>query len=115
MRKDPLPSLHDILRSIAWIEEDTKGATAVQFAQNRRTRQLVERNLEIISEASRRIPKALKAQHSDIPWREIAGIGNVMRHDYDEVAPKVLWDVVRKDLKPLKRAIRAMVRTLEQS
>jgi uncharacterized protein with HEPN domain len=71
----------DILQAIANIEADTAGLDFAQFVTDRRARQLVERNLEIISEASRRMPNHLKAAEPDVPWREIAGIGNVLRHD----------------------------------
>lgn len=104
-----------MIRSIAWIEEDTKGHSLESFAKNRRLRQLVERNIEIVSEASRRLPDKLKAKFPDIPWKAVAGIGNVMRHDYEEIAPKILWDVVRGDLKDLKRAAQAMLREIDPS
>ena len=70
-----------------------------------RTRQLVERNFEILSEASRRLPNEYKDREVQIPWRAIAGIGNVLRHDYHETYPTVLWDTCEKDLKPLKDAV----------
>lgn len=49
-------------------------------------RDAIERNIERISEASRRLPDDLKAGYPSIPWRDIAGIGNVLRHGYDAVA-----------------------------
>jgi uncharacterized protein with HEPN domain len=114
MTKDPRLRLEDILRSIEWIELDTKEKTFEAFARNRKARQLVERNIEIISEASRHIPKQLTAEFPNIPWREIASIGNIMRHGYDQIEPKVLWDVVRVDLKPLKRAVLRMLRKISR-
>lgn len=95
----------DILQAIANIEADTAGLDFERFAADRRVRQLVERNLEIISEASRRLPDRAKAAESEIPWREIAGIGNVLRHSYGEVRPEVLWGVRTHRLGPLKVAI----------
>ena len=55
------------------------------FQTDIRKRCLVERALEIISEASRRLPEDLKARHPSIPWPKVAGIGNVLRHDYEHV------------------------------
>jgi uncharacterized protein with HEPN domain len=75
------------------------------FVADRRVRQLVERNLEIISEASRRLPDDLKAEEAEVPWREIAGIGNVLRHDYGEVRPEILWGIRDHRLAVLKRAV----------
>jgi len=103
----------DILQAIANIEADTADVDFQGFATDRRVRQLVERNLEIISEASRRLPDSQKATEADVPWREIAGIGNVLRHDYGEVRPDILWRVCTHRLAPLKAAvqrIRARVR-----
>lgn len=98
----------DILQAIANIEADTAGIDFTGFAADRRVRQLVERTLEIISEAGRRLPDAHKATEPDIPWREIAGIGNVLRHDYGGVRPDILWGVCVQRLAPLKAAAQRM-------
>lgn len=65
--------------------------------------------IEIISEASRRIPDDLKATEREIPWPRIAGIGNVLRHDYEDVAPRVIWNVLENDLAVLEAALRRML------
>lgn len=94
-----------MLEAIANIEADTAGQDFEKFRKDRRVRQLVERNLEIISEASRRLPQGVKDAESQIPWRAIAGIGNVIRHDYHDTYPTVLWETCSKDLQPLKDAL----------
>jgi uncharacterized protein with HEPN domain len=101
------PRLHadDILQAIANIEADTAELDFERFAADRRVRQLVERNLEIISEASRRLPEQAKATEPGTPWREIAGIGNVLRHDYGEIRPEVLWGVRTNRLAGLKASV----------
>jgi len=106
MEKDPGIYVRHILDAIANIETDTAGYDFEKFRKDRRARQFVERNLEILSEASHRLPKELKELEADIPWRAIAGIGNVLRHDYHETYPTVLWDTCDKDLKPLKDAVK---------
>lgn len=58
--------------------------------------------LEIISEASRRLPDDLKARHPTIPWKEMAGAGNVYRHDYEEVDPEEVWVTVLDHLPSLR-------------
>jgi len=63
------------------------------------------RCLEIISEASRRLSEGLKARHPGIAWREMAGAGNVYRHDYQDVAPPRVWETVQFALPPLRAAI----------
>lgn len=67
---------------------------------------MVERGIEIISEASRHLPDDLKARHPEIPWPKVSGIGNVLRHEYQKIAHDVLWHVVQDDLPPLERACR---------
>jgi uncharacterized protein with HEPN domain len=62
----------------------------------------VTRCLEIISEASRRLPDGLKARHPGIPWKQMAGAGNVYRHDYEDVAARYVWDTLQRDLPALR-------------
>jgi uncharacterized protein with HEPN domain len=67
---------------------------------------LIERGLEIISEASRRLPESLKVRYPEIPWQKVAGIGNVLRHDYGNISAPLLWKVVKEDLPVLARVCR---------
>ena len=105
MDKDPGVYVRHILEAIANIEADTAGYDFQKFRTDRRARQLVERNLEILSEASRRLPVELKAKEPTIPWQAVAGIGNILRHDYHQTYPTVLWETCQKDLAPLKEAV----------
>jgi len=72
MEKDAAIYVRHILEAITNIETDTAGYDFERFRADRRTRQLVERNLEILSEASRRLPEELKLDEARIPWRAIA-------------------------------------------
>jgi uncharacterized protein with HEPN domain len=65
----------------------------------------VTRCLEIISEASRRLPEQLKARHPAIGWKQMAGAGNVYRHDYEDVAAEFVWETVVRALPPLRNVI----------
>jgi uncharacterized protein with HEPN domain len=67
---------------------------------------LVERGVEIVSEASRRLVDELKARHPEIPWQKVAGIGNLLRHDYESVAAPVMWKLAQADLPPLEKVCR---------
>ena len=69
-------------------------------------RWLVERGIEIISEASRHLTGDIKARHAGIPWAKVAGIGSVLRHAYDRVAPDVLWKLAQDDLPLLHEVCR---------
>lgn len=65
----------------------------------------VERGFEIISEASRSIPKATKARYVNVPWRDIATIGNHLRHRYWTVDMTILWRTAHNDFPALRQAL----------
>lgn len=99
-----------ILVAIASIRAYTADiASFEEFVANTLVRDAVECNIERISEASRRIPEWSKSQHPNVPWQRIAGIGNILRHDYEAVREEVIWRIVGKDLDPLEAAVRAIV------
>jgi uncharacterized protein with HEPN domain len=102
----PVPRLTDIIEAVELIRSEMAGVTLKAFEPDKRKRWLVERGVEIISEASRHLPDELKARHPEIPWPKVAGIGNVLRHDYERVAHDVLWHVVRDDLPLLEKVCR---------
>lgn len=83
-----------------------------QYFADRKTQRAVERCIEVISEASRHIPVELKAKHVDIPWSEVAAIGNVFRHEYHNIAARIVWDTVRLHLPPLEAAVQAIAAEL---
>ncbi len=109
MEKDPGLYLRHILDAIENIEADTAGYDFERFRTDRRVRQLAERNLEILSEVSRRLPRSMTEQEAGIPWRAVAGIGNILRHDYHRTYPSVLWETCKKDLPTLKEDVLRMV------
>jgi uncharacterized protein with HEPN domain len=98
--------LADIIDAIEHIRSETAGVTLDAFEADWRKRWLVERGVEIVSEASRHLTDELKARHPEIPWPKVAGIGNVLRHEYERIAPDVLWSVARDDLPPLETVCR---------
>ena len=105
-KPSPVPRLSDIIEAIELIRSEMAGVTLDAFEPDRRKRWLVERGIEIISEPSRHLPDELKARHPKIPWPKVAGIGNVLRHDYEHVAHDVLWRLVCDDLPRLEKVCR---------
>jgi uncharacterized protein with HEPN domain len=101
------PRLMDIVEAIDHIGAAVTGVSLDGFENSWERRWLVERGVEIISEASRHLPDDLKARNPEIPWRKVAAIGNVVRHDYERVAPDVLWKLVMDDLPALGQVCRA--------
>ena len=72
------------------------------FAADGRPCMLSSAPLEIVSEASRRLPPEIKSQHPEIDWAAVAAAGNVYRHEYDAVDEKLIWHTVRHDLSALR-------------
>jgi uncharacterized protein with HEPN domain len=107
---DPLT---DIRESIALALSFVGQASLEQFLADRRTVYAVTRCLEIISEASRRLPPELKARHPHIRWQGMAGAGNVYRHNYELVLDRAVWDTVRSSLKPLLAVVEEELRRIE--
>lgn len=62
--------------------------------------------LEIISEASRRLPDDLKVRYPGVPWRAVQGAGNVYRHTYNKVSPEIVWETALKQLDDLWEIVR---------
>jgi uncharacterized protein with HEPN domain len=93
--------LSDFARNIGLARAFVSGLTFNTFQADRRTVYAVIRCLEIISEASRKLPDDLKERYPDIPWTDIAGAGNVYRHDYEDVLEQIVWRTVQHSLEPL--------------
>lgn len=104
MTKTPTIYVNDILSAVRRVQTYTKGMSRADFGSDELRQDAVIRCLEIISEASRRLPEAIKAQHPDIPWAKIAAIGNILRHEYQSVSTDVIWKVAETDLTGLRRA-----------
>jgi uncharacterized protein with HEPN domain len=86
-----IPRLTDIIEAIERVNGGLADAPLEAFENDWQRQWLVERGVEIISEASRRLPDDLKARNPQIPWQKVAGIGNVLRHGYESIAAPVLW------------------------
>jgi uncharacterized protein with HEPN domain len=100
------PRLTDIIEAVAHIRSETADMSLEAFEADWRKQWLVERGVEIISEASRHLTDELKARHPDIPWPKVAAIGNVLRHDYASIAAPIMWKLVQDDLAPLEQVCR---------
>ncbi len=96
-----------MLSSIEEIETLLTGVSKVAFANDRVRRLALERLLEILSEASRHLPEGLRST-VDVPWRDIADLGNLLRHAYHRVDPDMLWYIANNDLPSLKATIKEL-------
>ena len=105
--------LEHILKGIARIEQLTAGRNVQDYLADEGLREMVERNIARISEAARHVPVGVRAAHPTIPWRQIVGVGSVIRHDYDQIDDLVMWTTATEKLVPLKAAVEAMLSNLD--
>ena len=105
MKKDVRPYLKDILDSMGKIEEYTKEITEKDFYENTQIQDSVLRRLEIIGEAVKNIPKDFRNKEPEVPWKKIAGIRDVLIHEYFGVNLKRIWKVIKEDMLILKKQI----------
>ena len=110
----PSVPLYDILETITEIQSVVQDLSLEAFNDNWLHRRAVERGIEIISEASRRVPDEMKAEFSEIPWPKIAAIGNVLRHEYAYISSSIIWEVIHVHLPPLKTAVKALIDKYEK-
>ena len=98
-------ALRDILHHIDLAANFSAGFDPATFKHDTKTIYAVTRCLEIIFEASRRLPEDVKARHPAIGWKQMAGAGNIYRHDYEDVAAEFVWETVDRALPPLRAVI----------
>lgn len=100
--KNPAQRLRDILDNIILIDEFTAGVAYGGFIADTKTVYAVVRALEIVSEATRRLPEELRDRYPGIDWKAIAAAGNVYRHEYEGVDATLLWYTARNGTQALR-------------
>lgn len=106
MSKRPASLLmQDILESIDKIEQYIEGLTLDSFSKDEKSTDAVVRNLEIIGEATGRLPDEFKQKHSGISWNQIVGLRHRIVHDYFGIDLQIIWKIVQEDLPVFKKAL----------
>ncbi|MFH1593575.1 MAG: DUF86 domain-containing protein [Candidatus Omnitrophota bacterium] len=102
--------LDDIMEAIKRIEKYTKGLTVERFKKDSLISDGVVRNLEIIGEAVKNIPANVKDRDTDIEWKKIAGLRDILAHEYFGVDLEILWDIIENKIPDLKKEISRLLK-----
>jgi uncharacterized protein with HEPN domain len=101
-RRDDTLLLIDILEALEVIQDYIQGYTYEEFIQDRKTKDAVIRNLEIVGEASNHLSDAYKNKNDQIPWRQMIGIRNRIIHEYFGVDYAIVWNIISKNLESIR-------------
>ncbi len=110
---DPQATLHQIQDAARRLQMLCAGRTLESLLADWQATAALERFLEIVGEAVKRLPMNLRARYPAVPWKEIAGTRDHLSHGYDDVDYQVLWDAVQNDIPVLLTTVERMLRELE--
>jgi uncharacterized protein with HEPN domain len=107
--KDWRVRVEDMLEAIDRVVSYVDGMSVKQFLADARTQDAVLRNLEVLGEASKRVPFHVQHRHTDVPWSRIADMRNILVHEYHSVDPEIILAAAHHDLPPLVGPLRALL------
>jgi uncharacterized protein with HEPN domain len=113
--KNPRLRLVHIRDEIDGITAAVRNVSFEEYQQSFTLRRAAERAVQIISEAAKALPGDLIARYEGAPWRAIIGIGNVLRHEYQRVDDRIMWEIVAVHLPELRPIVLAMLNQVDDA
>ena len=115
MKKDPKIFVGHIFDSILAIESHTKNMTKREFLNDIKTQDAVERRILILGEATKNLDDKFRSTYSDVDWKSVAGMRDVIVHQYFGTDVDLVWNTIQKDIPVLKKQIIEIQDELEKS
>jgi uncharacterized protein with HEPN domain len=112
VKKPPIIFIDHIIECADIIEHYIKNLAKSKFLKSREKHDAVIRRIEIIGEATKHIPKSFKDKYPDIPWKKIAGMRDMLIHEYFGVDLDLTWNVAKRDIPRLKKQLIKIKREL---
>jgi uncharacterized protein with HEPN domain len=109
MPRDYKVHLEDIVEAIRKIRSYTTSLSFQTFSSDVKTFDAVIRNLEIIGEAIKGVPEDVRSRYMDVEWKRIAGLRDILIHEYFGVDVEIIWDIIQNKLPVLERQIKQML------
>ncbi len=106
--------IQDILDSIQDIENFIQDMSFTDFKDDRKTINAVVRSIEIIGEASKKIPKSLRDLRPEIPWKKMTGMRDKMTHAYFGIDLEIIWKVASEEIKQIRPGILKIQNSLQE-
>ena len=114
MPRDVTQYLRDILQAIRDIEQYTAGAKDFDaFSSDAMRIHAILYNLEIIGEAIKNIPATMKKKYSYVEWRKMAGLRDILAHEYFGISLEIVWGVIKNNLPVVKEQIEGILSEIE--
>ena len=113
MSNEFLDYIEDIIDAMDKAEIAISKATYEQFVDDFMINFVVARALEIVGEATKRLPMSLRDQYPDIPWKDMAGMRDRIIHGYDNVDLSIMWDVVKQEIPRIKPHLQQILQDYE--
>jgi len=106
--------LEDILKECDYLLDRSKNLTYEKFIRDEDLKRAFIRSLEIIGEATKKIPQETRMKYPDIPWRNIAGMRDKLIHEYFGISYEIVWETIKEDIPFLKQKIEEIMKKEEQ-
>lgn len=113
VKKDPKIFIQHILDCIELIEDYTRDVSREDFVKSSQLQDSVIRRIEVIGEAVKNIPQEIKNRYPDIPWKSVAGMRDILIHEYWGIDLNLTWEVATKEIFEIKRKMLVIMENLK--